>query len=223
MMAKSCDSVAADLDMEPPSSAQPVIVLASRSPRRIDLLTKFLDEVFGEGVMSFAIEPADIDETPLAHETPLSHVQRLAQSKAQVIAQRLSGSDVVVIAADTTVDVDGQIYGKPANIDEARVMLKEMSGRSHKVHTAVSVVRGDQQAHTVDSATVTMVSISPEQMDWYLATGESLDKAGAYALQGDGGRLVESVQGGFHTVVGLPLGLLGELLAQCGLSWKNGL
>ncbi|MFY9480839.1 MAG: Maf family protein [Ilumatobacteraceae bacterium] len=209
--------------MEPPSSAQPVIVLASRSPRRIDLLTKFLDEVFGEGVMSFAIEPADIDETPLAHETPLSHVQRLAQSKAQVIAQRLSGSDVVVIAADTTVDVDGQIYGKPANIDEARVMLNEMSGRSHKVHTAVSVVRGDKQAHTVDSATVTMVSISPEQMDWYLATGESLDKAGAYALQGDGGRLVESVQGGFHTVVGLPLEALGELLVQCGLSWKNGL
>ncbi len=223
MMVKSCDSVVADLDMEPPSSAQPNIVLASRSPRRIDLLTKFLDEVFGEGVMSFAIEPADIDETPLARETPLAHVQRLAQSKAQVIAQRLSGSDVVVIAADTTVDVDGQIYGKPADIDEARVMLNEMSGRSHKVHTAVSVVRGDQQAHTVDSATVTMVSITPELMDWYLATGESLDKAGAYALQGDGGRLVEAVQGRFHTVVGLPLEPLGELLTKCGLSWKIGL
>jgi septum formation protein len=140
-----------------------------------------------------------------------------------VIAQRLSGSDVVVIAADTTVDVDGQIYGKPADIDEARVMLNEMSGRSHKVHTAVSVVRGGQQAHTVDSAIVTMVSIAPELMDWYLATGESLDKAGAYALQGDGGRLVEAVQGRFHTVVGLPLEPLGELLAQCGLSWKIGL
>jgi septum formation protein len=102
-------------------------------------------------------------------------------------------------------------------------MLNEMSGRSHKVHTAVSVVRGGQQAHTVDSAIVTMVSIAPELMDWYLATGESLDKAGAYALQGDGGRLVEAVQGRFHTVVGLPLEPLGELLAQCGLSWKIGL
>ncbi|MEY2780249.1 MAG: hypothetical protein RL623_1429 [Actinomycetota bacterium] len=208
--------------MEPPSTSQPRIVLASRSPRRVDLLTKFVDEIFGEGQMTFDIEPADIDETPLEHETPLAHVQRLAQSKAQTIAQRFAGSDVVVIAADTTVDVDGEIFGKPENLDDARRMLNEMSGRTHRVHTAISVVRGEQQAHTVDSASVTLVQISEELMEWYLATGESLDKAGAYALQGDGGKLVETLQGSFTTVVGLPLEPLADLLAQCGLSWKIG-
>ena len=202
--------------MEPPSCTQPKIVLASRSPRRIDLLTKLLDEAFGEGEVLFDIEPADIDETPLAH------VQRLAQGKAHVIAQRFSDLDVVVIAADTTVDVDGEIFGKPENLDAARRMLSQMSGRTHRVHTAISVVRGDQQAHTVDTASVTMVQITPELMDWYLTKGESLDKAGAYALQGDGGKLVESVQGSFTTVVGLPLEPLSDLLAQCGLSWKIG-
>ena len=208
--------------MEPPSSTQPRIVLASRSPRRIDLLTKLLDEAFGEGETPFDIEPADIDETPLEFETPLAHVQRLAQGKAHVIAQRFVNRDVIVIAADTTVDVDGEIFGKPENLDDARRMLNQMSGRAHRVHTAISVVRGDRQAHTVDSASVTMVQISPELMDWYLSTGESLDKAGAYALQGDGGKLVESVQGSFTTVVGLPLEPLSGLLAQCGLSWKIG-
>ena len=208
--------------MEPPSTSQPRIVLASRSPRRIDLLTKFVDEIFGEGQMTFDIEPADIDETPLEHETPLAHVQRLAQSKAQTIAQRFAGSDVVVIAADTTVDVDGEIFGKPENLDNARRMLNEMSGRTHRVHTAISVVRGEHQAHTVDSASVTLVQISEELMEWYLATGESLDKAGAYALQGDGGKLVETLQGSFTTVVGLPLEPMADLLAQCGLSWKIG-
>lgn len=208
--------------MEPPSTSQPRIVLASRSPRRVDLLTKFVDEIFGEGQMTFDIEPADIDETPFEHETPLAHVQRLAQSKAQTIAQLFAGSDVVVIAADTTVDVDGEIFGKPENLDDARRMLNEMSGRTHRVHTAISVVRGEHQAHTVDSASVTLVQISEDLMEWYLATGESLDKAGAYALQGDGGKLVETLQGSFTTVVGLPLEPLADLLAQCGLSWKIG-
>ena len=208
--------------MEPPSTSQPRIVLASRSPRRVDLLTKFVDEIFGQGQMTFDIEPADIDETPFEHETPLAHVQRLAQSKAQTIAQRFAGSDVVVIAADTTVDVDGEIFGKPENLDDARRMLNEMSGRTHRVHTAISVVRGEHQAHTVDTASVTLVQISEELMEWYLATGESLDKAGAYALQGDGGKLVETLQGSFTTVVGLPLEPLADLLAQCGLSWKIG-
>lgn len=172
--------------------------------------------------MSFDVEPADIDETPLEFETPLAHVQRLAQGKAHAIAQRYRDLDVVVIAADTTVDVDGEIYGKPQNLEDARRMLGEMSGRAHRVHTAISVVRADRQAHTVDSATVTLRHITPELMDWYLGTGESLDKAGAYALQGDGGKLVESMQGSFTTVVGLPIEPLSDLLAQCGLSWKNG-
>lgn len=186
------------------------------------MLTKLLDEAFGEGVMPFDIEPADIDETPLEFETPLAHVQRLAQGKAHVIAQRYTDLDVIVIAADTTVDVDGEIFGKPENLDDARRMLGEMSGRTHRVHTAISVVRGGRQAHTVDTASVTLVHITPELMEWYLGIGESLDKAGAYALQGDGGKLVETVQGSFTTVVGLPLEPLSDLLAECGLSWKIG-
>ena len=116
------------------------------------------------------------------------------------------------------------VHGHDVQTDyvHARRMLGEMSGRTHRVHTAISVVRGDRQAHTVDTASVTLVHITPELMDWYLGIGESLDKAGAYALQGDGGKLVESVQGSFHTVVGLPLEPLLDLLAQCGLSWKIG-
>ena len=143
-------------------------------------------------------------------------------SATPATSQQSRELDVVVIGADTTVDVEGEIFGKPENLDDARRMLSQMSGRTHRVHTAISVVRGDRQAHTVDSASVTMVHITPELMDWYLAIGESLDKAGAYALQGDGGKLVETVQGSFTTVVGLPLEPLSDLLAQCGLSWKIG-
>ena len=127
--------------MEPPSTTQPKIVLASRSPRRVDLLTKLLDEAFGEGEMPFDIEPADIDETPLEFETPLAHVQRLAQGKAHVVAQRYTDLDVIVIAADTTVDVDGEIYGKPENLDDARRML---SGDPHQAVQLIHIAnRGD--------------------------------------------------------------------------------
>jgi septum formation protein len=205
-----------------PTPDLPRIVLASRSPRRVDLLTQYLDDLFGTGNVSFAVDPADIDETPLHDETPLLHVQRLAVSKAQVVARRHAQGDVVIIAADTTVDVDGQIFGQPVDAAEARSMLEKLSGRTHQVHTAVSVVREQRSAHVVDSAAVTMKQLTSEQIEWYLATGESVGKAGAYAAQGQGGALVDSVLGNLTTVIGLPLDRLAEALAACGCSWKPG-
>ena len=202
------------------------IVLASQSPRRVDLLTQLLDHQFGEGVVTFAIDPPNIDETALTGETPIAHVQRLAVAKSHAVAARYNNA-AVIIAADTTVDLDGKIFGQPADGNEARSMLNELSGRTHQVHTAVAVVHlahdGTMlsQAHGLDSAGVSMLEINPEKMEWYLATGESLGKAGSYAVQGDGGALVERVEGSLTTVIGLPLDLLSDLLVQVDCGWKN--
>jgi len=202
------------------------IVLASQSPRRVDLLTQLLDHQFGEGVVTFAIDPPNIDETALTGETPIAHVQRLAVAKSHAVAARYSDA-AVIIAADTTVDLDGKIFGQPADEHDARTMLNELSGRTHQVHTAVAVVHLAQdgtmlsQAHGLDSAGVSMTEISLEKMEWYLATGESMGKAGSYAVQGDGGALVERVEGSLTTVIGLPLDLLSDLLVQVDCGWKN--
>ena len=202
------------------------IVLASKSPRRVDLLTQLLDHEFGEGIVTFAIDPPNIDETALTGETPIAHVQRLAVAKSHAVAQRYNNA-AVIIAADTTVDLDGKIFGQPADEQDARTMLNELSGRTHQVHTAVAVVHlaNDgtmvSQAHGLDSAGVSMLEITPEKMEWYLATGESMGKAGSYAVQGDGGALVERVEGSLTTVIGLPLDLLSDLLVQVNCGWKN--
>ncbi len=202
------------------------IVLASQSPRRVDLLTQLLDHQFGEGVVTFAIDPPNIDETPLANETPIAHVQRLAMAKSHTVAAR-HDTAAVIIAADTTVELDGKIFGQPADEQHARTMLSQLSGRTHQVHTAVAVVHlahdGTMlsQAHGLDSAGVSMLEITPERMEWYLATGESMGKAGSYAVQGDGGALVERVEGSLTTVIGLPLDLLSNLLLQVDCGWKN--
>ena len=202
------------------------IVLASKSPRRVDLLTQLFDHKFGEGAVTFAIDPPNIDESPLANETPIAHVQRLAVAKSHAVASRYNNA-AVIIAADTTVDLDSKIFGQPANEHEARAMLNELSGRTHQVHTAVAVVHLAQdgtilsQAHGLDSAGVSMTEITPDKMEWYLATGESMGKAGSYAVQGDGGALVERVEGSLTTVIGLPLDLLSDLLLQVDCGWKN--
>lgn len=202
------------------------IVLASQSPRRVDLLTQLLDHQFGEGVVMFAIDPPNIDETALTGETPIAHVQRLAVAKSHAVAARYNNA-AVIIAADTTVELDGKIFGQPVDEYDARTMLNELSGRTHQVHTAVAVVHLAHdgtilsQAHGLDSAGVSMPEITPEKMEWYLATGESMGKAGSYAVQGDGGALVERVEGSLTTVIGLPLDLLSDLLLQVDCGWKN--
>ena len=190
------------------------------------MLTQLLDHQFGEGVVTFAIDPPNIDETALTGETPIAHVQRLAVAKSHAVAQRHNNA-AVIIAADTTVDLDGKIFGQPVDEHDARTMLNELSGRTHQVHTAVAVVHLAQdgtilsQAHGLDSAGVSMTEISPEKMEWYLATGESMGKAGSYAVQGDGGALVDRVEGSLTTVIGLPLDLLSDLLVQVDCGWKN--
>lgn len=192
------------------------LVLASRSPRRSDILR--------EMGYTFVVDSADVDETPLAHESPRDHVLRLATAKCLRVASR-HGRNLVVLAADTTVEIDGDNLGTPRDTDHAREMLRRLSGRTHQVHTAVCVARGTHETtvnstHDValDTASVTMHPIAPDALERYLATGESLDKAGAYALQGEAGVFVRELRGERSTVVGLPMPLVRRLLDRHGVA-----
>ena len=177
------------------------IVLASRSPRRVQLLAEL-------GVEPL-VDPADVDETPRINEDPVAYVRRVAIAKARRVAQRHAAA--TVIAADTTVDVDGRILGQPADIDDARSMLRSLSARTHRVHTAVVVITSESETSDVVTSLVTFQPLDDETLEWYLATGESLGKAGAYAVQGHGAVLVERVQGSMSNVVGLPLASTARL------------
>jgi len=192
------------------------LVLASRSPRRSDILR--------EMGYTFVVDSADVDETPLEHESPREHVLRLATAKCLRVASR-HGRNLVVLAADTTVEIDGDNLGTPRDTDHAREMLRRLSGRTHQVHTAVCVARGTHETtvnstHDValDTASVTMHPIAPDALERYLATGESLDKAGAYALQGEAGVFVRELRGERSTVVGLPMPLVRHLLDRHGVA-----
>ena len=193
------------------------LVLASRSPRRAEILTQL-------GV-AFIVDAANLDESPVVGESPQEHVLRLATAKCLSVAAR-HGADAVVLGADTTVDVDGEIFGTPRDIDDARQMLLRLAGRTHHVHTAVSVTGhepghqpGEQTSYqaVLDSATVTMTPIAADALEQYLLTGESLDKAGAYAVQGQAGVFVAQVSGDLSTVIGLPIPLVQQLLRPFGL------
>ena len=197
------------------------LVLASRSPRRAEILTQL-------GV-AFIVDAANLDESPVVGESPREHVLRLATAKCLSVAAR-HGADAVVLGADTTVDVDGEIFGTPRDIDDARQMLLRLAGRTHHVHTAVCVTgyepgyqpgqqTGEQTSYqaVLDSATVTMTPIAADALEQYLLTGESLDKAGAYAVQGQAGVFVAQVSGDLSTVIGLPIPLVQQLLRPFGL------
>ena len=193
------------------------LVLASRSPRRAEILTQL-------GV-AFIVDAANLDESPVVGESPREHVLRLATAKCLSVAAR-HGADAVVLGADTTVDVDGEIFGTPRDIDDARQMLLRLAGRTHQVHTAVCVTGhepghqpGEQTSYqaVLDSATVTMTPIAADALEQYLLTGESLDKAGAYAVQGQAGVFVAQVSGDLSTVIGLPIPLVQQLLRPFGL------
>ena len=197
------------------------LVLASRSPRRAGILTQL-------GV-AFIVDAANLDESPVVGESPREHVLRLATAKCLNVAARY-GADAVVLGADTTVDVDGEIFGTPRDIDDARQMLLRLAGRTHHVHTAVCVTgyepgqqtgeqTGEQTSYqaVLDSATVTMTPIAADALEQYLLTGESLDKAGAYAVQGQAGVFVAQVSGDLSTVIGLPIPLVQQLLRPFGL------
>lgn len=179
------------------------IVLASRSPRRIELIQQL-------GITAEVV-PADIDESPLNNESPVEYVRRLAQQKALAVKER-TATNLPVLAADTTVDVDGIILAQPTDIEDSRRMLKMLSGRAHRVHTGVVVANGAEVDSVVVTSIVTFHPITDEAMDWYLSTGESVGKAGAYAVQGEAGVLVESVKGSMSNVIGLPLRETASLL-----------
>jgi len=190
------------------------LILASGSPRRRELLT-------GAG-LTFAVRAADIDETPLPDEVPTAYVRRLSIQKAAASAgSLLASSSDVIIAADTTVEANGLILEKPLDDDDAYGMLRRLSGRSHQVHTGVtvSVARdGARRSSTILVTTdVFFVRLTDEMIDWYLTTGEADDKAGAYGIQGAAAAFVERVDGSVTNVIGLPLAetltLLGDALA----------
>ena len=188
------------------------IILASRSPRRKDILEKLN--------FSFVIDPPDIDESPFKNESPIIYVQRISAAKADLVAQR-HDQQCIVIAADTTVELNGEIFGQPRDSDEARLMIHKLSSKTHKVHTAISVRYNQEVANSVDTANVTMRVVSSELLEWYIGTGESIGKAGAYAVQGHGAALVADVTGEIDTVIGLPVGLLLGMLGNLGIDPKT--
>ncbi len=189
----------------PPSQGAVSIVLASGSPRRAELLASL-------GV-TFDIRPADVDETPRPDETPRDYVRRLAHTKAEAVGD--VGS--LVIAADTTVVLGGAIIGKPVDRDDARRILRSLAGRTHTVHTGVAVRLGDRVADDVVDTDVTFTPIADAALDWYLATEEPYDKAGAYGMQGTGNVFVASIHGSPSNVIGLPLATVVAIARGLGV------
>jgi septum formation protein len=182
-------------------------VLASASPRRQDLLLRIGLEP--------EVRPAEVDERPRPGEGPSAYVLRLAEEKVRTAAR----PGELVLAADTTVAIGGELLGKPASDAEAAAMLRRLSGREHVVATGVALLRSDDErlASEVSETTVRMRRLTGAWIAWYVASGEPRDKAGAYAIQGLGSLLVASIDGDYETVVGLPLALLPELFARLGL------
>jgi septum formation protein len=193
------------------------LILASGSPRRRQLL-----EMIG---LSFEVLPADIDETEHVGESAVAYVERVAAEKAAAVAHRLTvagSSRFVVLAADTTVDLDGSILAKPADDEDATRMLWTLSGRTHQVHTAV-VGHTSSEIHTATVTTdVTFAQLSDQEIEWYLSMGEHLDKAGAYGMQTAGGALVERIDGSPTNVIGLPLAETIGVLRACGVAVVGG-
>lgn len=182
-------------------------VLASRSPRRIDLLQRI-----GRNPI---VDPADIDESIRPGESAVDYVRRLSAEKAQAVLVR--HPDAVVLGADTCVELDGTVHGQPADRDDARRTLRTLSGRTHNVHTAVTVASAARSQTILESARVTLQPLGEALIEWYLDTGEPFGKAGAYAVQGHGSVLVTGVRGLMSGVVGLPVGPVAALLDEFGV------
>lgn len=183
-----------------------MLILASASPRRADLLR-------AAGI-SFTVEAAEIDEDPLAGEPPDRYVLRVARDKAEAVVCRKSGN--LVLAADTTVVVGGAILGKPANDGEARTMLQRLSGRDHEVLTGVVLRNGSREFSAVECTRVHFLPITAEEIDRYIESGEPHDKAGAYAIQGLASRFIARLDGSYTNVVGLPVKRVCSLLREAG-------
>jgi septum formation protein len=195
-----------------PNSQPARIVLASASPRRRDLLRLI-------GIDAEVI-PADVDESVFAGELPPLHVERLARAKASVIAAR--APDAIVIAADTVVVIDDDILGKPVHRADAERMLRRLAGRTHEVFTGQALAFGGEIVTGYDRVNVTFRKLSTREIRAYVATGEPMDKAGAYGIQGFGATIVERIDGDYFAVMGLSLVRLVALLRKLGVSYLFG-
>lgn len=198
-------------------SLEHAVYLASRSPRRRELLSQI-------GVRFHLLlfrerpgEPPEVDENPLEGEAPDAYVVRLARAKAEAGWRRMLQRNLppgAVLAADTTVTLDGRIYGKPASREEAVEMLRTFSGRSHEVLTAVAIKHHDSLESALSRSEVRFKAMSEEEIAQYAASGECDDKAGAYAIQGRAARYVVELRGSYSGVMGLPLYETGQLLER---------
>lgn len=184
-----------------------MFILGSGSPRRLELLGQL-------GIVPDAVRPPDIDEDPHKGELPRPYCARIAREKAVAVE---AGSDDVVLCADTTVALGRRILGKPADADEARTFLRLLSGRRHRVITAVAVRRGAQTWERDVVSTVRMKSLSDKEISAYLATSDWQGKAGGYAIQGPAGALIPWISGSFTGIVGLPLAETAGLLQAAGM------
>jgi septum formation protein len=201
---------AAELPSAELPSPEPLrVILASGSPRRHALLSMI---GIGHEVM-----PADIDESYRPGEPPLAHAERLAREKGAVVATR--HPDAVIISADTIVVIDEQVLGKPRDEADAAHMLRQLSGRTHLVYTAVAAARGGRLESGVEVVAVTFRALGDEEIASYIATGEPMDKAGSYGIQGYGATIVERIDGDYFAVMGLALARLVRLLERLGLRY----
>lgn len=194
------------------TNAVPRVVLASQSPRRAELL--------GRLGLDFDVVPADIDETVLADEAPAAHADRLAREKAAAVSRRQP--DALVIGSDTIVLLDGEILGKPTSPAHAVEMLLRLSGRQHEVLTGVALSHGLKIESAVERVPVRFRQLSRVECEEYVATGEPMDKAGAYGIQGFGSAIVESVTGDYFAVMGLPIVRLLDLFRRLGWRYSFG-
>ena len=188
------------------------VVLASASPRRRQLL-----ELIG---IAHEVRPANIDESMRPRENPRRHAERLAREKASAIAKR--DPDLIIIAADTIVVVNRKVLGKPKDADDAARMLAMLSGREHVVTTAVAVSRGKKLRSAVEEVRVRFRRLRDDEIEAYIATGEPMDKAGAYGIQGYGATIVERIEGDYFAVMGLPIVRLVGLLRDVGVRYQFG-
>jgi septum formation protein len=182
----------------------PMLVLASASPRRQELLRS--------ARINFEVQPADISEDSASGETATQCAERLAQEKALAVARKRPAD--LVLGADTVVAIDGQILGKPADSHDAVRMLRLLSGRTHQVITGICLVVDGRLTTANESTTVTMSEISEQEIKDYVATGEPMDKAGAYAIQGIASRWIPRIEGDYSNVVGLPIARVYRMLTE---------
>ena len=191
------------------------IILASSSPRRAEILRN--------AGIAFEIRPTQIDETALPGETAHAMVVRLAEAKARAAAAQIGAGlrECIFVGADTTVELDGEILGKPRDSAHAREMLAKLSGRTHQVLTGLFLLRlpDDASIAVVENSAVTFAPLGEKEIDAYVSSGEPLGKAGAYAIQGLAGRYIPKIEGCYFNVVGLPLARLYALLRELG--WRN--